>query len=89
MFNFVNSRRTKFLSYYKPYLGLLTTDLVCACVVSAIVLILPLGARYITKDALEGGLPNALNRIYVVGAACSPSSSCIRCATRSSTIRGT
>jgi len=66
--NVVNSRRKKFLSYYKPYLGLLFADLACAFVVSAITLTLPLCARYITKNVLEGNAPDALGQIYVVGA---------------------
>ena len=65
----MTSRLKKFFSYYKPYRGLLLADLACAFVVSAIVLILPLCARYITKDVLEGGLPDALNQIYAMGAA--------------------
>jgi len=64
----VNTRGKKFLSYYKPYLGLLAADLVCAFIVSATTLILPLCARYITKDILEANAPNALGQIYTVGA---------------------
>jgi len=69
----VNARGKKFLSYYKPYYGLLTADLACAFVVAAITLALPLGARYITKNILEGGVsgnsaPNVLSQIYTVGA---------------------
>ncbi len=63
----MNSRSKKFLSYYKPYVRLLIADLVCALIVSAITLILPLCARYITKDVLGGNLPNALNQIYWMG----------------------
>lgn len=58
----------KFLSYYKPYLGLLLADLVCAIVVSAITLILPLCARYITQNILEANAPDTLNQIYFMGA---------------------
>ena len=65
---FVNSRNKKFLSYYKPYLGLFFADMACAFVVSAITLILPLCIRYITKNVLEGNMPNALNQIYMMGA---------------------
>jgi ATP-binding cassette subfamily B protein len=65
----VNARGRKFLSYYKPYLGLLAADLACAVVASAITLMLPLGARYITKDILEGNAGDALGQIYMVGAA--------------------
>src|SRR5262249_52051604 len=61
------SRAKKFLSYYKPYLGLFAADLACAVVVSAITLLLPLCARYITKTVLEGNAPDALNRIYLMG----------------------
>jgi ATP-binding cassette subfamily B protein len=64
----VNSRVKKFLSYYRPYRGLLVADLVCAFVVSATTLLLPLCARYITKDILEGNMPNALSQIYLMGA---------------------
>src|SRR5258706_7548207 len=62
------SRGKKFLSYYKPYLGLFFADMACALLVSAITLLLPLCARYITKNILEGHTPDALNHIYLVGA---------------------
>ena len=61
------SRGKKFLSYYKPYLGLFFADIACALIVSAITLILPLCARYITKNILEGNMPHALNQIYLMG----------------------
>ena len=64
----MGSRSKIFLSYYKPYLGLLVADLVCAFIISAITLILPLCARYITKNVLEGNVPNALSQIYTMGA---------------------
>ena len=64
----MNSRRKKFLSYYKPYLGLFFADMACAVIVSAITLILPLCARYITKNGLGGNAPNVLNQIYTMGA---------------------
>jgi ATP-binding cassette, subfamily B, bacterial len=64
----VNSRSKKFLSYYKPYLGLLAADTVCAVVVAAAALALPLCARYITNLVLEGNGPDVLPRIYAVGA---------------------
>jgi ATP-binding cassette, subfamily B, bacterial len=64
----VNARHKKFLSYYKPYLGLLVADLICACVVSAVTLILPLCARYVTKDVLEGITPGTISQIYTMGA---------------------
>ena len=40
----------------------------CALIVSAITLLLPLCARYITKNILEGNTPHALNQIYLMGA---------------------
>lgn len=64
---FVTTRTRKFISYYQPYLRLLMADLACAFVVSAISLTLPLCARYITKNILESGVPNALSQIYTVG----------------------
>jgi ATP-binding cassette subfamily B protein len=64
----MNSRSKKFLSYYKPYLGLFFADMACAFIVSAITLILPLCARYITKNVLEANTPNALEQIYIMGA---------------------
>lgn len=64
----MNSRSKKFLSYYKLYLGLFLADMACAFIVSAITLVLPLCARYITKNVLEANTPDALNQIYAVGA---------------------
>lgn len=65
----MNSRFRKFLSYYKPYRGLLAADLICASIASAIVLALPLLARHITSDVLAGNNPDALNQIFAAGAA--------------------
>jgi ATP-binding cassette, subfamily B, bacterial len=64
----LNARSKKFFSYYKPYLSLLTADLVCAFVVAAVALVLPLCARYITKDILAGNAPNMKGQIYTTGA---------------------
>ena len=64
----MNARTKKFFSYYKPYLRLFASVLVCALLVASITLILPLCTRYITKNILEGNLPNALGRIVQVGA---------------------
>lgn len=61
------SRGKKFLSYYKPYRGLFFADIGCALIVSATTLLLPLCARYITKNILEGNMPHALDHIYLVG----------------------
>ncbi|MBI1280982.1 MAG: ATP-binding cassette domain-containing protein [Anaerolineaceae bacterium] len=64
----MNFRSKKFLSYYKPYLGLFFADLFCAIIVSAITLVLPLCARYITQNVLGGITPDALSQIYGMGA---------------------
>src|SRR5690348_11330834 len=62
------SRGKKFLSYYKPYLGLFFGDMACALVVSATMLLLPLCARYITINIMGGTTPQTLNAIYLMGA---------------------
>ncbi|HSB00239.1 MAG TPA: ABC transporter ATP-binding protein [Anaerolineales bacterium] len=64
----MNSRTKKFLSYYKPYLGLFLSALACAILGAVMTLILPLCIRYITKTVLTGNAPNALTQIYMVGA---------------------
>ncbi|HEX2907703.1 MAG TPA: ABC transporter ATP-binding protein [Phototrophicaceae bacterium] len=64
----MNSRGKKFLSYYRPYLGLLLADLACALILAGVALALPLCARYITKNVLADNLPQALDQIYAVGA---------------------
>jgi ATP-binding cassette subfamily B protein len=58
----------KFLSYYKPYKGMLFLDLLCAVIVSATLLLLPLCARYITKNIQEGMTAGALSQILTIGA---------------------
>lgn len=63
----MNSRLKKFLAYYQPYRGLLAADLICAFIVSAISLLLPLGTNYITKTILVSNAPDVLNQIYVMG----------------------
>lgn len=63
----MGSRSKKFLSYYKPYLGLLLADLACALIVSATTLLIPLCIRYITKNVLADNTPDALNQIYLMG----------------------
>lgn len=63
----MNSRTKKFLSYYKPYWGLFSADMACALIVSAITLAIPLCIRFITKNLLEPGTPDALTQIYLMG----------------------
>ncbi len=64
----MNPRTKKFFSYYKPYLGVFISVMVCAFVVAGITLQFPLLTRYITKTVLENGAPNALSEIYRTGA---------------------
>ena len=67
---FAGSRAKKFLSYYKPYRGLLLADLLCAFVISAAALLLPVCTNFITKNLLaKEGAPDALDKIYALGAA--------------------
>ncbi|HVF25874.1 MAG TPA: ABC transporter ATP-binding protein [Anaerolineales bacterium] len=63
----MNSRTKKFVSYYRPYLRLFFADMVCALVVSATALALPLCASYITKNILGSDMPEVLSQIYRVG----------------------
>ena len=63
----MNPRVRKFVSSYKPYLGLFCADMACALIASAITLALPLCIRYITKNLLEPNTPDALSQIYMMG----------------------
>jgi ATP-binding cassette, subfamily B, bacterial len=62
----MNSRSKKFLSYYKPYMGLFLADMACALVLSVIALALPLYTRYIGKILLADNA-TALNQLYTMG----------------------
>lgn len=64
----MHTRMRKFFSYYKPHLVVFYMDMACAVMVSAITLTMPLLIRYITKNLLEPASPDALSRIYMVGA---------------------
>ncbi|MBE5962384.1 MAG: ABC transporter ATP-binding protein [Lachnospiraceae bacterium] len=48
----MNKRGKKFLSYYKPYMGLFIADMICALMAAGITLIYPLIVRYITNTVL-------------------------------------
>lgn len=63
----LNTRSRKFLSFYKPYIGLLLADLACAFVLSAVAVLLPLCTYYLTKNILGSGEAHMLNRIYLMG----------------------
>src|SRR5580704_9495089 len=62
-------RWRKFLSYYRPHLGLLAADLACAVLVSATALALPLLANYVVKRLSLAGVPHLMDEIWLVGAA--------------------
>ena len=64
----MNSRSKKFISYYRPHLGLFFADLACAFIVAGTTLALPLGASYITNLLQAGTTPDTLNQIYLMGA---------------------
>ncbi|HWX28403.1 MAG TPA: ABC transporter ATP-binding protein [Steroidobacteraceae bacterium] len=67
---FAGSRAKKFLSYYKPYRGLLLADLICAIIISTAALMLPVCASFITKNLLAKEVaPGALDKIYGLGVA--------------------
>ncbi len=60
----MNQKFTKLLSYYRPYLGMFSADLVCAFTAAGINLAFPLIIRYITKDLLGTGLDVAMSSIW-------------------------
>src|ERR1700735_4325087 len=61
-------RWRKFLSYYRPHIGLLIADLACAVLVSATALALPLLTNHVIKRlALDGGAPRLMDEIWLVG----------------------
>src|SRR5580698_9384565 len=63
-------RWRKFLSYYRPHIGLLIADLACAILVSATALALPLLANYVVKRlAVAGGAPRLMDEVWMVGGA--------------------
>ncbi len=63
----MNSRSKKFISYYRPYLGLFFADLACAFVVAGTTLALPLGASYVTSLLQAGNSPDTLDKITLMG----------------------
>ncbi len=62
----MGTRTMKFLSYYRPYLGLLSLDLFCAFIVSVITLVLPLCVRHITQNLLGAGAVNPIGDIALM-----------------------
>jgi len=64
----IKNRRSKFFSYYKPYLDIFIKDLLAAGVVAAISLIIPLIARYITNSVLGSDISDKFLVIIELGA---------------------
>jgi ATP-binding cassette subfamily B protein len=64
----MTQRFRKFLSYYRPYRGLLIADLFCTCLAALITLALPLLARHLTGTVLASGAPDMLQRVLEIGA---------------------
>lgn len=62
-----NSRLRKFFSFYKPYKGLFLADVLCALLVAAIALTLPLCIRHITGTLLAEGAAGPTREILKVG----------------------
>jgi ATP-binding cassette subfamily B protein len=64
------ARAQKFLGYYRPYLPLLLADLLCAVLVAATAIALPLCASYITTRLPElAQADNGLSQILLMGGA--------------------
>lgn len=64
---YMNSKFKKFLTYYKPYKGLLFTDLVCAFIAAGITLIYPLLVKLITTKGISTETGVAMDFILKVG----------------------
>jgi ATP-binding cassette subfamily B protein len=62
------ARLRKFLSYYRPHVGLLLADLGCAALVSATTLALPLLANYVVKRLTAGAGPALMPEVWAMGA---------------------
>jgi ATP-binding cassette, subfamily B, bacterial len=63
----LNVRVRKFFSYYRPYRLLFIADVLCALVVAAVALALPLLAGSITQGVLTAGSQDALAQVYAQG----------------------
>src|SRR5579871_2374699 len=65
----VGARLTKFLSYYRPHIGLLLADLGCAVLISGTTLALPVCANIVVKRLTASHDAAALMpQIYLMGA---------------------
>ncbi len=57
----------KFAHYYKPYIGLILLDLLCAGISAGCELVLPLIVRHITGDALAGEAGHIIGSVVRLG----------------------
>ena len=58
----------QFVPYYKPYIGMIILDLICAAFSTVCELILPLIVRYITNEALYGAGSLVIETVLKLGA---------------------
>lgn len=63
----MNFRLKKFLSYYKPYLGLFVFVMLCSFIVAGMNLVFPLLTRHITKNVLQGNQSGIYRQIIIMG----------------------
>lgn len=63
----LSPRTQKFFSYYRPYIGRLSINLICAVLISATALLIPLIIRVITKEVLVDTRPETIAQIYWMG----------------------
>lgn len=64
----MNLHFKKFISYYKPHLGLFLCVMTGASIATAIALLFPLCTRYIIQNVLERNKASTLTKIYLTGA---------------------
>ncbi|MBE7051299.1 MAG: ABC transporter ATP-binding protein [Ruminococcaceae bacterium] len=57
-----------FSKYYKPYIGIIVLDLICACLSTLCELVLPMIVRYITQTAQNGATELLVTSILRLGA---------------------
>lgn len=58
----------KMISYYRPYLGVFTADMIFAIIASAVSLAIPLIARYITSTIIYMDKMEVLHHVLLLGA---------------------
>ena len=64
------ARLRKLLAYYRPHIPLLVADLICAVIVAATALALPISASYITRQLSDlSDIAAVMGQIYLAGAA--------------------